>query len=89
MAARKKNFHTEEVRRKIQASQLVNRLTDHVLGKVEMSRTQVTAALGLLKKVLPDLVAAEINSEVTHRYVISAPQPVDTVSEWEQQHRLQ
>jgi len=47
------------VRDKIRASQLVNRLEDHALGKVEMSATQVQAALGLLKKCVPDLSAQE------------------------------
>lgn len=36
---------------------LVNRLTDHVVGKVEMSPTQVRAAEVLLRKTLPDLSA--------------------------------
>jgi hypothetical protein len=48
------------VREKIRASQLVNRLEDHVLGEVEMSGTQVTAALGLLKKIIPDLSAQQV-----------------------------
>lgn len=32
-------------------------LIEHVEGKREMSATQVTAGLGLLRKVLPDLAA--------------------------------
>lgn len=55
MAARIKNYHTEEVRKRIQTSQLLNRLTNHALGEVDMTSTQVTAALGVLKKSLPDL----------------------------------
>lgn len=56
MAARtRKVRHDDDTRARIQTSQLVNRLTDHVLGKVEMVPSQVTAALGLLKKSLPDL----------------------------------
>lgn len=51
------------VREKIRASQLVNRLEDHVLGEVEMSATQVTAALGLLKKCVPDLSAQQISGD--------------------------
>jgi len=47
--------HQDEVRQKIQASQLVNRLTDHAFNKVEMSSTQVKAAEILLKKSIPDL----------------------------------
>ncbi len=59
MAARLRVRHQDEVREKIRASQLVNRLEDHVLGTVEMTSTQVSAALGLLKKCVPDLQAVE------------------------------
>jgi len=56
MAARIKRItHQNDVREKIRASQLVNRLESHVLGGVEMNATQVTAALGLLRKCIPDL----------------------------------
>lgn len=60
MAARKKLAHDENTRLKIQTSQLINRLTNHVHGKTEMSATQVSAALGLLKKSLPDLAAQHL-----------------------------
>jgi hypothetical protein len=53
--------HQEDVRKKIQASLLINRLEDCVSGKVELSSTQVTAALGLLKKTLPDLSSVEMD----------------------------
>jgi hypothetical protein len=46
---------TEEHRVKIQNSNILNALIEHVEGKREMSPTQVTAGLGLLKKALPDL----------------------------------
>ena len=57
MAIRKHLSHPEIVRQRIQTSQIVNRLTDHVNGAVELTATQVTAALGLLRKSLPDLTA--------------------------------
>lgn len=44
-----------EVRNRIQTSMLVNRLTDHALGKVELQPTQVKAIEILLKKTMPDL----------------------------------
>ena len=47
--------HQEDVRKKIQASQLINRLEKHVYGDVELSTTQVRAAEILLKKCIPDL----------------------------------
>ena len=59
--------HQDDVRRKIQASQLVNRLTNHALGKLEkkpMDATQVSAALGLLRKCVPDLSAMEHSGDL-------------------------
>jgi len=52
-----------EHRAKIQNSNILNALIEHVEGSREMSSTQVTAALGLLKKALPDLSAVEIGSD--------------------------
>lgn len=46
--------YAEAVRARIRAGGIAKRLEDHVVGKVEMTTTQVTAALGLLKKVVPD-----------------------------------
>lgn len=66
MAARTvKIRHDDKTREKIQASQLVNRLQDHVFGKVDMKPTQVNAALGLLKKSIPDLSAIEAKHDVS------------------------
>jgi hypothetical protein len=60
MAARLSPKHDARTREKIQTSQLVNRLSQHAFGKIEMSQTQLRAAEVLLKKSLPDL------SAVTH-----------------------
>lgn len=61
MAARTTKIrHDENTRLKIKTSQLVNRLTEHVLGTVEMSASQVSAGLGLLRKTLPDLATTEL-----------------------------
>lgn len=57
MAIRKRLFHPEEVRQKIRTSQLVNRLNAFVNGEIELSPSQVTAALGLIRKTMPDLSA--------------------------------
>ena len=56
-------LHQDDVRSKIQASQLINRLTDHVHGDVEMTPTQLRAAEILLKKSLPDLSSIEIGGD--------------------------
>lgn len=47
------------VKNRIRTSMLINRLSDHVVGKVDLKPTQVTAALGLLKKTTPDLAAVQ------------------------------
>lgn len=53
---RKPGFRmSQEHRVKIQNSNILNALIEHVEGTREMSSTQVTAGLGLMKKVLPDL----------------------------------
>lgn len=79
MAARKTKHLSEEHRLKIQTSQLINRLTSFINGDVKLEAAQVTAALGLLKKSLPDLAATDIqmldkdgepaDASVTVRYV--------------------
>ncbi|UVO33960.1 hypothetical protein KUL72_20825 [Bradyrhizobium arachidis] len=62
MAARTRKIrHDDETRAKIKTSQLINRLSAHVLGKVDMKPTQVTAALGLLKKTIPDLSSQSVD----------------------------
>ena len=48
-----------KVREKIKTSLIVKALSDHVLGEKEMQSTQITAGLGLLKKVVPDLSAVD------------------------------
>lgn len=63
MAARIRASHQDEVRAKIQTSQLINRLHDHAFGEVDLSATQVKAIEVLLKKNLPDLSALEISGD--------------------------
>jgi hypothetical protein len=58
MAARFNLKHEQQTRDKIQTSMLVNRLNKFALDEensVRMSSDQVRAALGLLKKTIPDL----------------------------------
>lgn len=66
MAARLNRHHQDMVREKIRASQLINRLEDHIFEDKEMTSTQVNAALGLLKKCVPDLksIEADIGGEI-------------------------
>lgn len=78
MAARKQAFHPDEVKQRIKASQLINRLQNHALfvddpesenaemirRQTVMSDSQVRAAFGLLGKVVPDLKAVEHSGNV-------------------------
>lgn len=57
----------DSVRAKIKTSMLVNRLTSFVKGTVKLEPAQVTAALGLLKKTVPDLSSVELSGEVNMR----------------------
>lgn len=50
MAARKKAWTPTRVRERIRCSMLLRRLNDHVLGKVDMSPTQVTSAMYLISQ---------------------------------------
>lgn len=64
MAARLLKRQADRTRDAIQTSQLINRLTDHALGEVELSATQVRAIEVLLRKTLPDLQAIEHTGDV-------------------------
>lgn len=64
MAARIRAIrHDENTRMKIKVAQLINRLTDHVEGKVELSASQVRSIEILLRKALPDLSDIRINPD--------------------------
>jgi hypothetical protein len=51
------------------------------LGRLELSMTQIRAIEILLRKSIPDLAAAEIKSEQTHRYEVEIP-AVLTSEQW-------
>ena len=91
MAASKRNRHSpsdpcyDETRKKIDATRLITRLLNHALGKNKMTTTQVTAGLGLLRKVLPDLSNVEVQAEVRTEQPWIGPKPL-TEGEWETKH---
>lgn len=62
MAARFSQKHDALTREKIQTSQLINRLNGFALdaeNKINMTSDQVRAALGLLRKTIPDLAVTQ------------------------------
>jgi predicted regulator of amino acid metabolism with ACT domain len=61
MAARLNPRHSDLVRQKIQAGVLIDRLQKHVSGDVEMTGTQVTAALGLLDRSVAKLQSIQVS----------------------------
>lgn len=70
MAARLNNRHQQMVRDKIQASQLINRLQDHVDGKVELTAAQVNSAKILLDRSLPVLQSVEHTTDGDGGFVV-------------------
>ena len=79
-ARTRKVMHEDLTRQRIQAAAIINRLTEHLHGKIELSPTQVRCAEILLRKVLPDLAMIEHSGNVTHNYA-EVPQ-VLSEEEW-------
>ena len=64
MAARTRKISIDDrTKLRIQTTQIVKRLQGHIFGEVELVSTQVTAALALLKKTLPDLTSTELKGD--------------------------
>lgn len=73
MAARIRNNHQDSVREKIQASQLINVLQNHALGKsdADIPASRLKAIEILLRKSIPDLSSVEMTAHITtHEAVI-------------------
>jgi hypothetical protein len=63
MAARKlRPRHQEDIKKKIQTTQLINRLQNHIDGLIEMTGTQVDAAKFLINKTLSNAPTVTDNS---------------------------
>lgn len=62
MAARKQLFHPDDIKSKIQTSQLINRLESHALSDSPLlDASQVNAIKILLNKVVPDVKSLELS----------------------------
>jgi hypothetical protein len=64
MAARLRTRHQDDVRLKIQASTLVNRLMGHIDGTLQLAPTQLTAIKILLDKSLPNLSDVKMDTGI-------------------------
>lgn len=66
MAKRKRLFHPQEIKDKIQTSQLINRLQKNALSDKEfMTPGQIASANSLLDRVVPKLKAIDHSGEVS------------------------
>lgn len=61
---------SDEHRLKIKNSNILSSLIKHVEGTQEMTSTQVTAGIALLKKVMPDAVAPKAGDDKDHPLTI-------------------
>lgn len=87
MAARTRKIrHDDETRARIKTSQLINRLTKHAFGEVQLSSTQVRAIEILLGKTLPNLAQIEHAGSVETRFVAEIPSVAPDSDSWQQQH---
>jgi len=69
-------FHPDEVRAKIRAHDLVNRLQSHIFDGLELSVSQVHAICVLLRKCIPDLTSTAVTADINVRYVAHLPEPI-------------
>lgn len=71
MAARLRKTHQEDVKAKIQASQLVNFLQNHALSDEPATSTRIDAAKFLLNKTLSNAPTdLDITADVTNRKAV-------------------
>jgi hypothetical protein len=64
------------LRAKVKAGMAINRLNNHMAGRLEMSATQVRAAEILLRKVMPDKTEAKIDANVRNGPLLTYEQAV-------------
>jgi len=68
-------LHQEDVRKKIQVSQLLNVLQNHALGETEeLSHTRMKAIEILLRKSMPDMASVTISGD--------SDQPLQHIVTW-------
>lgn len=69
--------YADACRAKIRAGMILNRLNNHILGKVEMSATQLRAAEVLLRKVLADKSEQKIDATIRTGPLLSVAQAAE------------
>lgn len=84
-----KSFTKEQcdrLRAKIQTDKIIQRLNEFVTQGKDMPPAAVTAGLGLLRKVIPDLASVEHSGDVTTHYVAEVPAQASDADQWQSQH---
>jgi hypothetical protein len=74
MAARIRKTHQDEIRAKIQVSQLIHRVHEYANGNLtdeEVSPNRLNAIKLLLNKALPDLSSVEITGDAENPLAVS------------------
>jgi hypothetical protein len=82
MAARYNLKQTDACRDKIQVSQLINRLQDHVFNGKELSATQLRAAEILLDRKLPRLASVEMQVDTAQPFAL-LPSVLEDQDAWQ------
>lgn len=76
----------EKFRASIRVGLIRNRLMNHLLGKLEMTTTQLKAAEILLNKSVPSMASVEHKGDVTVNYVAQLPDVERSQEEWKQHY---
>lgn len=71
MAARLNKRHTDEIRQKIQASVLIDRLHKVAVGQLEMTQQQIKATEILLDRSVSKLQAIQISGDEENPLAVS------------------
>jgi hypothetical protein len=83
MAARLRQTHQEEVKEKIQTSQLINRLNNHIDGTIELSTSQIDAIKFLVNKRLSNApTITENETSLVGEIAVVDKRPKLTREEW-------
>lgn len=75
----------EKVRERLRGSMLINRVEDHALGKVEMTASQLKAALGLIDKILPSLSSVQMDAKVDSTARVINAEPMSE-TDWDREY---
>lgn len=89
-AKQKLAVEVQKARESIPVQDIVDRLARNAIGELlegeeAMTAMEITAAVKLLAKVMPDLTSMEIKGDVAH-YVVRLPVSAADAESWSKQH---